>query len=113
MTNQKNYQMYRGKCKEMSEALCEQDNSLTLARGFYYDPFWGKQPHWWCKRPDGTIVDPTEKQFPSGGIPVFYEEFNGICECSECGAEKPEAEMRFESSYAFCSGTCLLKFVGL
>ena len=107
------YQMYRGKCREMSEALCKEDPSLTLVRGFYYDPFYGKEQHWWAKKPDGTIVDPTSKQFAMGGIEELYEEFNGICECAECGIEKPEEEMRFESNYAFCSSKCLLRFVGL
>jgi hypothetical protein len=37
-----NYELYRGKCKEMSEALCANDTSLTLVRGFYHDPFYGK-----------------------------------------------------------------------
>lgn len=107
------YNLFRGKCKEMSEALCKEDASLTLVRGFYHDPFYGKEQHWWCKKPDGTIVDPTSKQFPFGGIKEFYEEFKGSCECAECGIKKPEEEMKFESNYAFCSGKCLMRFVGL
>ena len=31
------YQRYRGKCKEMSEALIAADPSLRLVRGHYYD----------------------------------------------------------------------------
>lgn len=108
-----NYQTCRGRCKEMAEAVCREDPNLTLVRGFYHDPFFGKEQHWWAKKSDGTIVDPTSKQFPMGGIPEFYEEFNGICECEECGIEKSESEMRFESRYAFCSSKCLLRFVGL
>ena len=108
-----NYQKYRGKCEEMSKALCNKDSTLTLVRGFYHDPIYGKEQHWWCKKTDGEIVDPTAKQFPFGGITEFYEEFDGMCECSECGTEKPEEEMKFESNYAFCSSKCLLRFVGL
>ena len=113
MNELSDYQMYRGKCREMAESLCKEDSNLTLVRGFYHDPFYGKEQHWWAKRPDGTIVDPTSKQFPMGGLVEFYEEFNGICECAECGIEKPESEMKFESRYAFCSTKCFLRFVGL
>jgi hypothetical protein len=61
------YAKYRGRCREMSEALCAQDSTLTLVRGHYFCPFWGEQAHWWCQRSDGTIVDPTARQFPSKG----------------------------------------------
>ena len=37
------YQKYRGKCKEFSEALCEQDPTLRLVRGHYLDYSWGEQ----------------------------------------------------------------------
>lgn len=113
MSEPSNYQLYRGKCKEMSEAACLEDATLSLVRGFYHDPIYGKEPHWWCKKPDGEIVDPTSKQFAFGGIPEFYEEFNGVCECAECGIEKPESEMKFASNYSFCSSKCLMRFVGL
>lgn len=38
-----NYTKFRGKCEDMSEALCEKDKSLTLVRGYYHCPLWGKQ----------------------------------------------------------------------
>ena len=106
------YMKYRGKCKEMSEALILQDPTLTLVRGHYYCHAYGKQPHWWCEKQDGTIVDPTAKQFPSKGMGV-YEPFDGMVECAECGKTLPEEEARFESRYAFCSFKCLKRFVGL
>lgn len=108
-----NYAEYRGKCKELSEALCHQDKSLTLVRGFYHCPMWGKQHHWWVKDSNGNIIDPTIKQFPTEGIAAEYEEFNGVCECDQCGKEFNETDGKFESNYAFCSGECLCKFVGL
>lgn len=40
------YMKYRGKCKEMAQALCEQHSGWTLERGYYLCPFWGKQAHW-------------------------------------------------------------------
>jgi hypothetical protein len=50
------YEKYRGKCKEMSEALVLENPTLILIRGRYHCPFWGEQAHWWCKKSDGTIV---------------------------------------------------------
>ena len=106
------YSLYRGKCKEMSEELIKQDNTLTLVRGFYYDPVWGQEAHWWTKKPDGTIVDPTKDQFPSKGSGV-YEEFDGIVHCSNCGKEMLEEDAQFDSNYVFCSYICHGQFVGV
>lgn len=107
------YQKYRGKCKEMSEALCAQNPSLTLVRGHYFCPIWNKdEPHWWCTKPDGTIVDPTALQFASKGLGI-YTPFDGTVFCDECGAATTEALAQFESSYAFCSTKCHMRFVGL
>ena len=113
MSEQTDYKKYRGKCKEMSEALCASDSNLTLVRGFYHDPIYGKEQHWWCKQTDGTIIDPTAKQFPFGGISELYEEFSGTCECDECGKYFKECDGKFESRYSFCSSKCLMRFVGL
>jgi hypothetical protein len=54
------YLTHRGKCKEMSEAAVAADPTLTLVRGHYFCTLWGEQAHWWCKRQDGIIVDPTK-----------------------------------------------------
>jgi hypothetical protein len=114
MADQTDYEKYRGRCREMSEALVASDPTLTLVRGHYYDHEWGEQPHWWCRRPDGTIVDPTKDQFPSKGRGV-YVEFDGIIECSECGKEMREGvdDIDYESNYAFCSTRCHAHFVGI
>ena len=106
------YEKYRGKCKEMSEALVEADATLTLVRGHYDCPLWGKQPHWWVKDQNGKIIDPTVKQFPSKGTGE-YVEFNGFVECAQCGKVTEEANASFDSNYAFCSGPCYGKFVGV
>ncbi len=105
------YTKYRGKCKEMSEALIVDDPTLTLVRGHYMDPAWGKQPHWWCKKPDGTIVDPTKDQFPSKGCST-YVEFDGTLPCSECGKIMKEQDADFDGNYAFCSYECHGRSVG-
>lgn len=106
------YMRFRGKCREMSEALCAADPTLTLVRGHYFCPEWGEQAHWWCQRPDGTIVDPTAAQFPSKGS-GDYVPFDGTVECSECGKAMKEEEAQFESRYAFCSDLCHGRFVGV
>lgn len=106
------YQRYRGKCKEVSEALIAADPSLRLVRGHYYDFAWGEQEHWWTVAPDGTIHDPTKDQFPSKGRGV-YVEFDGICTCENCGKEVCEEEAQFAGRYPCCSYACCMRLVGL
>jgi hypothetical protein len=106
------YQKYRGKCKEMSEALIADNPNLTLVRGYYMCPFWGEQPHWWVKDKDGTIIDPTKDQFPSKGR-AEYVEFDGNIACSECGKSIKEEDADIDGNYAFCSYDCHARFVGL
>ena len=107
------YLRYRGKCKEMSEALVASDPTLILVRGHYHCSIWGEQAHWWCKKPDGTVVDPTKDQFPSRGVGE-YVEFDGKIPCSNCGKEMTEeTTYTFESRYAFCSYECHGRFVGV
>lgn len=105
------YLKYRGKCKEMSEALVVADSSLILVRGHYICPVWGEQQHWWCKKLDGTIVDPTKDQFPSKGTGQ-YVEFDGICNCEYCHKEVPEAEVYAVDHHVYCSGDCYAHDVG-
>lgn len=109
---QSDYLKYRGKCKELSEALIQADPSLVLVRGYYYDIAWGKQSHWWTKKPDGTIIDPTKDQFPSKGQ-GRYEEFDGVLNCSNCDKEITEDEADIHGRYCFCSYTCYGQFVGV
>ena len=96
----------------MCEALVDKDHTLTLVRGYYYCPIWGKQGHWWVKKPDGTIIDPTKLQFPSKGIGE-YVEFVGIIECSNCGKSMMEEDANIQGRYAFCSDECHMRFVGV
>ncbi len=110
---QSNYKKFRGKCREFCDQAINEDPTLTLVRGHYFCPIWNTdEPHWWTVRQDGTIHDPTALQFPSKGGGI-YTPFNGMCECAECGKEFPEADGRFDSNYAFCSGRCNARFVGI
>ena len=107
------YLQYRGRCKELSEAAVAQDPTLKLTKGHYFCPIWNsEEPHWWCVRPDGSIHDPSAKQFPSKGLGI-YTEFDGTFECAECGKAVAEDDALYESNYAFCSSRCLMRFVGL
>lgn len=107
------YVKYRGRCKEMSEKLVLEDPTLTLVRGFYYCPLWeSEEPHWWTKKPDGTIVDPSKLQFPSAGIGE-YVEFDGNITCSQCSKSILEKDAVINGNYGFCSNACAMKFVGL
>jgi len=107
------YRLYRGRCKELSEAACVADPTLTLVRGHYYCPIWNSaEEHWWTVRQDGSIHDPTKDQFPSRGQ-GFYEPFDGTVECAECGKKMNEKDARFDGRYAFCSYLCNGRFVGV
>ena len=107
------YEKFRGRCKELSEAAVAADPSLTLVRGHYYCPIWNtEEAHWWTVRPDGSVFDPSARQFPSVGHGI-YTPFDGTVTCSECGKELPESEACFDSNYVFCSGECHGRFVGV
>ena len=99
----------RGRCREMSDKAAAADPTLTIVRGWYDDPVWGAQEHWWCKRPDGTIVDPTAAQFPTGGVVSLYREFAGMFPCAECGEEFAEGD----GYDVCCSGECYGRMVGV
>ena len=107
------YLEFRGRCKELSEAAVSANPELTLVRGHYDCPIWGLQPHWWTVRKDGTVHDPSKRQFPSKGIGEYIP-FSGIIECANCGKPMMEDEVgSAEGNYAFCSGECHMRFVGL
>ena len=106
------YQKYRGKCKEFSEALCEQDPTLKLVRGHYIDWYWGEQAHWWCEKPDGTIIDPTKDQFPSKGNGEYIP-FNGMVSCEQCGKVVHEDDAYIDGHHAMCSYKCYGRLIGM
>ncbi len=55
----------QGLCHEASLAMSLAFPELNVVYGEAYTNT-GIVYHWWCKAPDGTIVDPTKRQFPWG-----------------------------------------------
>lgn len=100
----------RGRCYELASRAVDEDPTLTLVRGWYDDPIWGAEEHWWCARPDGTIVDPTSAQFHVGGVTEWYRPFGGLYPCAECGREVPEDRLVGDRC---CSGECFGRMVGI
>ena len=110
---QDNYAKYRGKCKPMSEALVLLNPGWRLVRGHYWCPIWrSREPHWWAVDTEGKIQDPTRLQFPSAGHGE-YEEFDGVFDCEQCGKSVKEEDVYTHGNYAFCSGRCAMRCVGL
>jgi len=113
MDAQAGYKLYRGRCRELSEAAVADDPTLKLVRGHYFCPMWNSnEPHWWTVRADGSIHDPTKGQFPSAGLGV-YTPFDGTVECAECGKSVEEDKAVIEGNYACCSTRCFMRLVGL
>jgi hypothetical protein len=106
------YAEYRGRCKELSEKLCADDPSLRLARGYYHCPIWGAQAHWWAVKPDGAIVDPSVKQFPTRGASASYEEYDGTITCEQCGRRVGEEAAYMVEQHAYCSDSCYARDIG-
>lgn len=99
----------RGQCEERSKAAVAADPTLTLVCGWYHDPVWGRQEHWWTTRADGTIHDPTAGQFPHGGITALYEEYSDVFPCDGCGIDVNEND----HVNGCCSSACYGRMVGV
>ena len=94
----------RGKCDEATKLMVDAFPELRRVAGFAH-VWWGRDQHWWCLAPDGTIVDPTASQFP-GGL-ADYEELDlekdreriptGVC--MHCGEEVYGGKL-------FCGDAC-------
>ena len=78
-----------GACKDATAAMIVAFSELRRVNGHYFDHLWGEREHWWCVDVDGSIVDPTAKQFPSRGHGAYVEldpnaqTPSGMC--PECG----------------------------
>ena len=92
-----------GDCREVTEKMAAAFPELTRVRGHYYCTSWGERAHWWLTTPEGEIVDPTFRQFPSKGNGVYVPWPEGAKEptgmCMECG------EPCYDGKFA-CSENC-------
>lgn len=93
------YARSAGECAQACKAMKEAFPELEVTNGFvtvldYPEP----RQHWWCKTANGTIVDPTKKQYP---FILDYEEIDEAhparnypqARCHQCGEhyyETPE-----------------------
>jgi hypothetical protein len=102
----KNYPTYQSAlaqcvkaCKDMVIVFPELKTTNGFAHFIHCEP----RAHWWCKDPEGNIVDPTAHQFPKYlGSPIMdYEEIDdnhparmyAQAKCMNCGEyyyETPE-----------------------
>lgn len=78
-----------GECRTATELMVKEFPELKRVAGHVYTLGWGKRSHFWCVTPDGSIVDPTARQFP--GL-LGYEPWkpgDEVCvgKCMNCGCE--------------------------
>lgn len=99
----------KGRCHEMALAAAREDPTLTVVFGHYTDPHSGREGHWWCVRPDGSIYDPSAAQFASGGSGI-YEAHQGPLLCVSCGAVAA-VEVCMQTGRPVCSEKCLAAFL--
>lgn len=96
-----------GRCKELSEAMHRAFPELRVVRGHYICPVSGHRPHWWLMAADGEIVDPTARQFVSGGIgeyqPLDESQPQPTGRCANCGQHCYNAQV-------CCSDDCCREY---
>lgn len=103
-----------GACASATLAMVGVFPELRQVKGHYLCPIWGQRAHWWCVTPDGKIVDPTAKQFPSQGTMGEYEEARPgtliqVGVCMNCGDPIQMIMAEAESGVTpptFCSDAC-------
>lgn len=78
-----------GACDEIAQKMELAFPELKRVRGHYHCDVWGERAHWWLVDQDGGIIDPTAKQFPSGGCSTYKPWEEGENEptgkCLNCG----------------------------
>lgn len=97
----------RGQCDIATREMVAKFPELKRVGGFVYPP-WGREQHWWCLAPDGTILDPTREQYP-GWCDLGYEAIDlsnpeeakrvPTGRCMDCGGDVYEHA-------TFCNKTC-------
>lgn len=85
----------RGKCAEATLEMVATFPDLRRVGGFVHVD-WGRDQHFWCIAPDGSVVDPTASQFEPIGV-FEYEELDlddpatrdlvPTGKCMDCGSE--------------------------
>jgi hypothetical protein len=87
-----------GQCAERTLEMQIQFPELIRVRGEYLCLIWGAREHWWLKTPEGEIIDPTAKQFPT----------LGHCEYIERDESSPEPTGMCPNCCDYCynGGTC-------
>jgi hypothetical protein len=84
----------RACCAEATRKLVAAFPELRRVRGHYVCPLWGPREHWWCVAPDGSVVDPTQAQFPT----------RGGFEYEERDETRPEPTGRCHNCGEYCYG---------
>lgn len=88
-----------GKCREATADMIAAFPELRLIRGHYYClAGWGERTHWWCVAADGSVVDPTARQFPSGGRGEYVAWIEGD--------KEPTGQCPNCNEYVYDGGTC-------
>ena len=103
----RNDNFVRGRCSRATAEMIEAFPELRRACGFAHVS-WGRDQHWWCVAPDGSIVDPTVNQFGQLGV-LQYEELDPndtatrarvpSGTCMDCGGD-------VYNGATFCSSEC-------
>ena len=80
-----------GQCKDVTKDMAKAFPELKRVRGFYHCSWLSKKrEHWWLVDKDKNIIDPTVRQFLSGGVGEYEEWIEGSKEptgkCMNCGA---------------------------
>ena len=90
-------------CAHATRLMVLEFPELCRVRGHYRCSLWGERLHWWCKTPDGEILDPTKIQFPSHGagdyLPWDESSPEPTGKCANCGVYVYGGDM-------FCDDAC-------
>lgn len=106
------YRKFRGQCLPLSLAVVREHPDWRLVRGFVECPFNGREQHWWTERPDGSIFDPSIRQYNAPGL-LSYEEYEGVLSCFGCGVDVNEKDAVSDGSHRYCTESCLRYTIGV